>query len=211
MGNGLRHLLLWVVGGGRACRRDTTVSRTARPPLLSLSEAGQRVEIRIINGKRCTNLHGAAEYLNRSLVAVRGYASPKNRAETHWPEPEGDKQDRQYWYPIDGLDTFAAEYLKPKEQAGRPRAGQVEYAPDPEALIDDTGFRALIDVERGTWARYVHDSQPSWDQGKDGYLPKPDHVEPVKGGTRRYWKQHRAADWHNHERHGTAIQPRRDP
>lgn len=167
------------------------------------------MEIRIIDGKRCTDRVGAAEHLDRSQQTINLWASPKKRAETGWPEPVA-KQDRKDWYALADLDAFRDEHLEPTQESGLPRVHHIAYADDPETLIDDAEFRDLIQVSPGTWSFYIARSKTAWKAGRDGYLPRPDYATTVRGGERRQWRQHRAADWIN-SRLGSATSPGRPP
>jgi hypothetical protein len=146
------------------------------------------VQTREINSMPATNRPGAAEYLHRSAQTIDLWASPAQRAATGWPQPAA-RLDGQEWYHLDDLDAFRREYVNAKEDANRP--ARVRLVGDPDELITAKEFRQLIGVSTGTWGRYVADSRADWDRGDDGYLPRPDHEEPGRGGTQRYWRRHR--------------------
>lgn len=189
---------LWIVGRwpGHADAVPPAVLRSPGHRWHQGQRGEQYVEIRTINGTQATNREGAAQYLNRSLISINTFASPKKRAQTGWPEPIA-RQARHHWYALADLDSFRDTYLAPKEESGRPRVRRIPYAPDPTTMITDAQFRALIQVAQGTWNRYVADSKTDWQLGRDGYLPRPDHTESVQGGERRSWLQHRVAAWIN--------------
>lgn len=168
------------------------------------------MEIRIVDGRRATNRPGAAEYLGRSLQTVNLWASPARKAATGWPEPVGPTVDRQHWYALSDLDRFREEYIEVVEAAGRARVHQVELDGDPEELITAKQFRALIKVGHRTWSRWVWESQPAWDRGEDGYLPRPDDEKPARHGTVRKWRRRRAVGWVNGRR-GKVPSPGRPP
>ena len=156
------------------------------------------MEVRTIGRRRATNRAGAAEYLGRSLQTVNLLASPKQRAEgSGWPEPLPERVDGQEWYALADLTKFRDKYLQRVKIAGQARSHQVTLDGDPDELISAVEFRTAIDVEPKSWTKYVDMSKEAWARGEDGYLPRPDHEEPVtKGrGTARYWKRHRAQTW----------------
>lgn len=173
------------------------------------ARAGTAVEIRTINRRRATNRAGAAEYLNRSLQTINLLASPKRRAATGWPDPIA-VSDRQSWYALADLDRFRVRYIQPTERSQRAKVHTLRLDGDPDELITAAQFRQLIGATRGTWSRYVYDSRPAWEQGRDEYLPRPDREEPIATGTRRQWRKQRVVEWIN-ARPGKAPSPGRPP
>ncbi len=165
------------------------------------------MEVRVVNGRRCTNRPGAAEYLGRSLQTINLVASPKRRASTGWPAYTG-KEDGHEWYALDDLDEFRVSYIQAKERAGKAQVHQVRLDGDPDELITAVEFRKIIGVGHGVWSKYVGKSEPAWKQGEDGYLPRPDAEEPAPRGVIRKWKRHRAETWINN-RPGSAPSPGR--
>ncbi|WP_249715122.1 hypothetical protein [Rhizomonospora bruguierae] len=163
---------------------------------------GGRVELRVINGRPCTNRRGAAEYLNRSLHTINLVASPKQRPTTGWREPV-DVQDGQEWYALDDLDAFNLAYFQAKRTARMARVHQVSLEGDPNELITAKEFRTIIRVSAGAWSKYVEKSVPAWEEDRDGYLIKPDLEEPGRRGVIRSWKRHRVEVWIN-KRTGSA-------
>lgn len=162
---------------------------------------------RTVNGRRCTNRPGAAEYLGRSLQTINLVASPKRRASTGWPACVA-VEDGQEWYALEDLDAFRVSYLDAKREARQARVHQVALDGDPDELIAAKDFRALIGAEHNVWSKYVGKSMPAWSEGRDGYLPRPDAEEPARRGVVRYWKRHRVQEWIN-SRPGSASSPGR--
>ncbi|MDG4784910.1 hypothetical protein O7626_03010 [Micromonospora sp. WMMD1102] len=158
--------------------------------------AGGCVELRVISGRPCTNRRGAAEYLDRSLHTINLVASPKQRPTTGWREPV-DVVDGQEWYALDDLDAFNIAYFQAKRTARMARVHQVSLEGDPDELITAKEFRTLIRVSHGAWSKYVEKSAPAWEEGRDGYLIKPDLEEPGRRGIIRSWKRHRVESWIN--------------
>lgn len=154
------------------------------------------VEIRIVAGRRATNRPGAAEYLGRSLQTIHLWASPSRRAATGWPAPVGTI-GRQHWYALSDLDEFRKAYIAAVEAAGRARVHQLEVDGDPDELVTATEFRRMIQVGDRTWAKWVWQSQPAWERGEDGYLPRPDDEQPARRGVVRRWRLARAVAWIN--------------
>ena len=171
------------------------------------SRAGKGMEERVVQGRRCTNRAGAAEYLGRSLQTINLVASPKRRASTGWPAYV-DVEDGYEWYALDDLDTFRASYLEAKKAARQAKVHQVTLDGNPDELIPAKDFRAIIGVGHGVWSKYVEKSIPDWQEGRDGYLPKPDHEEPGRRGVIRSWQRHRVQTWVNN-RVGSASSPGR--
>ena len=171
--------------------------------------AGSGMQERVVNGRRCTNRAGAAEYLRRSLQTINLVASPKRRPETGWPHYV-DKQDGQEWYAFDDLDAFRASYLDVKQAARRARVHHVSLDGDPDELMSAKDFYTLLGVDARTFSSYVDKSKPDWQQDRDGYLPKPDKQERGRGGIQRWWKRHRVQTWIN-TRTGSASSPGRPP
>jgi hypothetical protein len=168
---------------------------------------GKEMQERVVKGRRCTNRPGAAEYLGRSLQTINLVASPKRRASTGWPAYV-DVEDGQEWYAFDDLDAFRVSYLEATKRARQAKVNQITLDGDPDELIPAKDFRAIIDVGHGVWSKYVEKSIPAWQEGRDGYLPKPDHEEPGRHGVIRSWKRHRVQTWINN-RSGSASSPGR--
>jgi hypothetical protein len=166
------------------------------------------VDVKVINGVRCTNRVGAADYLHRSLETINRVASPKRRSETGWPAAQSGRVDGQEWYALDDLDRFRESYFEAKRRAGRARVHSADIGDDPDRLISGVEFAELIDVKRATWSRYVAMSLPDWRNNRDGYLPRPDEEHPAPHGIYRFWKQSRAVTWIN-RRPGSASCPGR--
>jgi hypothetical protein len=165
------------------------------------------MEERVVNGRRCTNRPGAAEYLGRSLQTINLVASPKRRTSTGWPACV-DVEDGQEWYAFDDLDSFRKSYLEAKKRARQAKVHQITLDGDPDELIPAKDFRAIIGVGHGVWSKYVEKSIPAWEEDRDGYLPKPDREEPGRRGVIRSWKRHRVQTWVNN-RSGSASSPGR--
>ncbi|WP_173071048.1 hypothetical protein [Phytohabitans houttuyneae] len=167
------------------------------------------MEERVVNGRRCTNRPGAAEYLQRSLQTINLVASPKRRPETGWPNYV-DKQDGQEWYAFDDLDAFRASHLDIKQAGRRARVHQISLDGDPDELMSAKDFYTLLGVDARTFSSYVDKSKPAWHEDRDGYLPKPDKQEPGRGGVQRHWRRRRVQSWINN-RPGSASSPGRPP
>lgn len=165
------------------------------------------MEVRVIHGRRCTNRPGAAAYLGRSLQTINLVASPKRRDTTGWP-PYVDVADGQEWYALDDLDNFRINYLEAKRHARQARVHEIHLDGDPDELIPAKDIYTAIQVDARTWSKYVALSEPAWREDRDGYLPKPDKIEPARRGVTRYWKRHRAETWINN-RPGSASSPGR--
>jgi hypothetical protein len=165
------------------------------------------MEIREVQGRRCTNRPGAAERFGRSLQTINLIASPKRRAGTGWPDPVGI-EDGQEWYALEDLDAFRVSYFEAKQQARQARVHQVRLDGDPDEMITATEFRKLIKVGHGAWSGYVEKSESAWKKGKDGLLPRPDDQEQAAHGVIRKWKRHRVETWINN-RPGSASSPGR--
>lgn len=165
------------------------------------------MEERTVNGRRCTNRPGAAEYLGRSLQTINLVASPARRGSTGWPGYVG-VEDGQEWYALDDLDAFRSAYLEAKQRQRHARVHQVDLDGDPDELLTAKDFYTLICVDARTWSKYVEKSVPDWLAGRDGYLPRPDREEPARRGVLRSWKRHRVAAWINN-RQGSASGPGR--
>jgi hypothetical protein len=161
----------------------------------------------MIDGRRCTNRRGAAEYLGRSLQTINLVASPKRRPTTGWPGRVAVR-DGQEWYDLADLDVFRVFYLEAKHNARLARVHRITLDGDPDELITATGFRELIGVRSNGWSKYVQKSLPAWREGRDGMLPVPDREEPGRGGVVRSWKRHRVETWINN-RPGSASSPGR--
>lgn len=172
----------------------STITRGSRGTVSPGTKGALAVQIRNIDGKPATNRTGAAEYLHRSPQTIDLWASPAQRPTTGWPAATA-RHDGQEWYHLHELDDFRHTYIHPKETANRPPP--VRSSGDPDELITAVQFRELINVTAGTWGRYVADSRADWDAGRDGYLPRPDHEEPGRGGIQRSWRRRRATDWAN--------------
>ncbi len=169
------------------------------------------MQVRVIGGVRCTNRRGAAEYLGRSLQTINLVASPARRAATGWPAFVG-VEEGQEWYALGDLDAFRVSYVEATCRARQARVHQVSLDGDPDELIPAKDFRALIGAAHNTWSKYVAMSRPSWQEGRDGYLPIPDAEEPGAHGVIRFWKRRRVQAWIN-ARPGSASstgRPRRD-
>lgn len=171
------------------------------------SGAGSDMEQRVVKGRRCTNRPGAAEYLGRSLQTINLVASPKQRESTGWPAFV-DVEDGQEWYALDDLDAFRVSYLEAKKRARQAKVHQITLDGDPDELIPAKDFRAIIAVGHGAWSKYVEKSIPAWQEGRDGYLPRPDLEEPGRHGVIRSWKRDRVQTWIN-SRSGSASSPGR--
>jgi hypothetical protein len=164
--------------------------RNTGPPI----RAGTAVEIREIDGRRATDLDGAAELLDRSRQTVALLSSPKKRAEVGWPKPLR-RLGGKNWYAVADLEHFRDTYQPRIVKANLARVHHVTLDGDPNELIPAVEFRRLIDAPDSTWIKYVDISKTAWDRGEDGYLPRPDHQEPARHGVTRYWKRHRVETW----------------
>jgi len=187
-----------VDGRGFAAARKGGIS-PGHHLLPTYSAAGYAVDERRIGRRLATNRAGAAELLGRSIKTINLLASPKGRAEgSGFPEPIEVDTDGE-WYSLTDLRRFRPKYLARVEAAGRARSHGTILEGDPEELLPAVDFQKAIDVPSKSWTKYVDISKPAWIRGEDGYLPRPDHEEPVvKGrGVTRYWKRRRVQDWIN--------------
>ena len=132
------------------------------------------MQIRVINGHRCTNRAGVAEHLGRSLKTVEALAA--KRAENGFPEPfyvdltgrgvrtlpDGTRKGPE-WYRLDHLDAFKPVYLQAVADAGRARSDGAELGGDPAELLTTAAFAAYLQITRGAFDKYVDISRPIWD------------------------------------------------
>jgi hypothetical protein len=159
------------------------------------------MQIRIVDGQRATDRRGVAEYLGRSLPAVRWWAA--NRAKTGFPQPvdteqagrgvrargeDGQPRGRE-WYALEDLDRFRETYLAAVVAAGKARVHSVTLDGDPDELLDAAQCAKVLQVEYHTFRSWVRDSKQAWEAGQAGYLPVPDEIEPYRRGVRRFWRR----------------------
>jgi hypothetical protein len=151
------------------------------------------MEIRIIDGQEATDRRGVAEYLGRSVAAVKWWVA--NRATTGFPQPvDTEKVGRgvprgREWYALGDLDRFRDTYLAAVVAAGKARVHSITLEGDPDELLDGEQFAALLQVEYATFRSWVRDSKAAWQAGKAGDLPVPDETEPYRRGVRRFWRR----------------------
>lgn len=156
----------------------------------------------MVDGQRATDRRGVAEYLGRSLPAVKWWVA--NRATTGFPQPveveqagrgvrvrgEGNQPRGREWYALADLDRFRETYLAAVVAAGKARVHSITLEGDPDELVDGEQFAELLQVEYSTFRSWVRDSKQAWAAGRDGYLPAPDETEPYRSrGVRRFWRR----------------------
>ena len=113
------------------------------------------------------------------------YSSPGQRARHGFPDPLPERVDGQDWWLLDDLDRYAETRTAPVPTITRP-----------SELIDLATLATLRNIQLGTAQRYLKDSRAAWEQGHDGYLPRPDKVEiGPRGGDVPYWRRDRAVQW----------------
>ncbi len=160
------------------------------------------MEIRVIAGRRATDRRGAAERTGWSLSTVAHLAADRDR--TGFPSPievdeigrgvrargsAGTKSGRE-WYDLEHLDAFKAAYDAELAAARQARVhGEVSLDGDDDELLTGQECAAELKVEYDTWRSWVRDSKAAWDEGRDGYLPRPDKTEPARRGVTRYWRR----------------------
>ena len=132
------------------------------------------MQIRVINGHRCTNRAGVAEHLGRSVKTVEALAA--KRADNGFPEPfhieltgrgvrtlaDGTRTGPE-WYRLDQLDAFKPGYLQAVADAGKARSDGAELGGDPAELLTPGQFATYLKITRGAFDKYVDISRPIWD------------------------------------------------
>jgi hypothetical protein len=153
------------------------------PDRRSLGE--EMVETRTIAGSEATNRAGAAERLGMAPATIAVYSSPGQRRRYGFPDPLPDRIDGQDWFLLTDLDQYA-----------QTRVSEVPKVRKPHELIDLAELAQLRGIKLDTAKRYLKDSRVAWAQDRDGYLPRPDTVEPgPRGGEVPRWRRSRAAEW----------------
>jgi hypothetical protein len=146
-----------------------------------------RVETWLVGGRKATNRSGAAEYLGLAHNTVSVYSSPAGRRVHGWPDPLDERVGRQEVFALADLDVFAASRLN--------RTPAEAVIGHPDDLVGVKDIAALRGVEYNTVKRYVEDSLNAWQQGEDGYLPRPDEIVSARRGSTYRWRSARIAAW----------------
>ena len=170
-----------LLDGGRGLA--DTCSQVNGPDRTTLAE--ETVDTRTIDGREATNRAGAAEWLGMTPGTIKVYSSPGQRSRFGFPEPLPDRIDGQDWWLLEDLDRYAETRTTPVPAVTRPRE-----------LIDLPTLAKLRNIQLKTARRYWQDSQAAWEQGHEGYLPRPDKVESgPRGAQAPYWRRDRAMQW----------------
>ena len=151
-----------------------------------------RMQIRTINGRDCTDFAGAAERAGRSQILVRTLAAA--RADNGFPEPvraPGDSihQRAKQYFAIDDLDAFFARYDATVQAATAARVTRSKLTGDPDELLDGKQIATALKISYDTWRSWVRDAIPQWATGHDAYIAPPDDERPGGRGVTRTWKR----------------------
>ncbi|WP_433531260.1 hypothetical protein ACQPYA_03880 [Micromonospora sp. CA-263727] len=146
----------------------------------------ETVETWIVGGRKATNRAGAAEHLGLAPNTVTRYSSPKGRPVFGWPEPLPERVNGQEVFALDELDAV----LRPAPAPAPALDG------DPNELIGVDELADLKGITLGSMKRYVEDSIPAWERGKDGYLPRPDVWPPERAPVQGFvYRWRRVTGW----------------
>lgn len=141
------------------------------------TNADPTVPTRVIHGTLCTNRAGISHLAG---WPPGNSANVNARRDPDFPQALPDKIGRQYWYPLDRVDTYVA-ILAERDAAKKPPAVK---SGDPDDLLHGEAAADALHIEYATLRSYVRYSVPYWTgekqlkKGQRLLVPRPDIEEP---------------------------------